>query len=318
MNWTHRLRIRQLFVLVSLYEARNISRTASRLHMTQPALSRWLTELESDIGMTLFERQPRGLVPTIACEQLIVHARRILNEISRTEASIEAILAGGQADLNVGVTLSAAGALLVGAISRFRQTYEQVKIRITDGAVDKLIPLLRDGQLDFVLTAVSPVIAAEASFQHEILFAEGTAIVCSPRHPLAKQATVGWADTTPYGWIMPSIDGVACSAITRDLSLAGQPPPKVRIEVLSASSTLRLLQDDHLLAILPSRTAQAFLHTRILNILPLAIQQTASIGLLRPLEWAETPVHQAFIQAVNAEVRDPTTPAGFGQEARQD
>jgi DNA-binding transcriptional LysR family regulator len=77
MDWTHRLRLRHLQVLSSLARTGNLSRSAAALNTTQPALSKWLKELEEDVGLPLFERHARGLRPTSYGEALIEHARRI-------------------------------------------------------------------------------------------------------------------------------------------------------------------------------------------------------------------------------------------------
>ena len=64
MDWTHRLRLRNLKMLLSLAQTRNISHSAAMLNTTQPGLSKWLKDLEDDIGLPLFERHARGLRPT--------------------------------------------------------------------------------------------------------------------------------------------------------------------------------------------------------------------------------------------------------------
>ena len=76
-DWTHRLRLRNLQMLLSLAQTRNMSHSAQALHTTQPGLSKWLKELEADVGLPLFERHARGIHPTPYGEALIAHARRI-------------------------------------------------------------------------------------------------------------------------------------------------------------------------------------------------------------------------------------------------
>ena len=60
-DWTYRLRLRHLETLLHLAQTGNMSQTAEALNTTQPGLSKWLRELEEDIGMPLFERHARGL-----------------------------------------------------------------------------------------------------------------------------------------------------------------------------------------------------------------------------------------------------------------
>ena len=56
MDWTQRIRVRQLSVLVTLYESRNMTSAAGEVGMSQPALSKWLSELEVELGVKLFAR----------------------------------------------------------------------------------------------------------------------------------------------------------------------------------------------------------------------------------------------------------------------
>src|SRR3546814_1875811 len=85
MDWTHRLRLRQLQVLLSLADTQNISHSAEQLHVTQPALSKWLKEFETDIGLPLFERHARGLRLTAYGKTLKTFALRLNGELDRSE-----------------------------------------------------------------------------------------------------------------------------------------------------------------------------------------------------------------------------------------
>ena len=86
MDWTHRLRLRNLKMLLSLAQTRNISHSAAMLNTTQPGLSKWLKDLEDDIGLPLFERHARGLRPTPHGDVLIAHAQRVEAQFSQQGA----------------------------------------------------------------------------------------------------------------------------------------------------------------------------------------------------------------------------------------
>ena len=64
MDWTQRLKLRHLQMLLSVAETGNLSQSADALNTTQPALSKWLKDLEDDLQLPLFERHVRGLRPT--------------------------------------------------------------------------------------------------------------------------------------------------------------------------------------------------------------------------------------------------------------
>ena len=74
-DWTDRIRLRNLRFLLSLAQTRNLSHSAAVLHTTQPGLSKWLKDLESDVGLTLFERHARGMRITEAGRRILA-ARR--------------------------------------------------------------------------------------------------------------------------------------------------------------------------------------------------------------------------------------------------
>src|SRR5690606_21616599 len=101
-NWTRHLRIRHLSTLVALHEARNLSHTAAQMGITQPALSKWLREMEKDLGVSLFERHSRGLVPTEYCDLLVDRARLVLNELGRTASLLDAVASGTSGSLHIG------------------------------------------------------------------------------------------------------------------------------------------------------------------------------------------------------------------------
>ncbi|MFX6118855.1 LysR family transcriptional regulator, partial [Acinetobacter baumannii] len=77
------MKTRQLLLLIALDDTRNIHRAASELNMTQPAASKQLKDLEDMLGVSLFERLPRGMRPTIYGEAMIRHARMALTSLSK-------------------------------------------------------------------------------------------------------------------------------------------------------------------------------------------------------------------------------------------
>ena len=121
MEWTQRLRMRQLYLLVALYENRNVSHTATQMGVTQPGLSKWLNELEEDLNVKLFQRNSRGLIPTEFCGALVTHARAIIGELNRAQATIRVMSIGASGNLVVGTTPTVATGILPRAARHFRK-----------------------------------------------------------------------------------------------------------------------------------------------------------------------------------------------------
>ena len=84
-NWAQKLKLHHLQMLVALGEQGNLTHVARMMNITQPALSKWLSQLEDEIGLTLFERHSKGLRPTEGGKLLLQHAQRLINDMERSQ-----------------------------------------------------------------------------------------------------------------------------------------------------------------------------------------------------------------------------------------
>ncbi|WP_419204144.1 LysR family transcriptional regulator [Bordetella trematum] len=98
---TH-LKPRHAELLIALDDTRHLGRAADRLHMSQPAASKALLQLEEQVGYTLFSRTPQGTQPTPAGEVMILHARHTLGSAVRVQAELQAAQLRGHCLLPVG------------------------------------------------------------------------------------------------------------------------------------------------------------------------------------------------------------------------
>ena len=95
-DWTQKLKLHHLQMLVALGEQGNLTQVAKMMNITQPALSKWLSQFEDEVGMVLFERHSKGLRPTEGGKLLLQHAQRLINDMSRSQYEIERFKQGGQ------------------------------------------------------------------------------------------------------------------------------------------------------------------------------------------------------------------------------
>src|SRR5690606_8289777 len=127
-DWTDRIRLRNLKFLLSLAQTRNLSHSAKLLHTTQPGLSKWLKDLEADIGLPLFERHARGLTPTSHGETLIAHARRIDAQLDRALVDMNILRDGGAGRVVIGASGAAATEAAPRAILAMAQRMPEMRI----------------------------------------------------------------------------------------------------------------------------------------------------------------------------------------------
>lgn len=300
MDWLQRLRVRQLYVLVSLHETANLSLTAARMHMTQPALSKWLRELETDLGVELFERHSRGLVSTRFCDTLVEYARTVLGELERAGETLRAMSGGDVGQLVVGTTPIGPSGLLPECLGRYRRLRPGICVVVHENSLEKLLPLLKEGRLDCVVSRieapVDPAVVAEP------LVEEGICVVAGRGHPLARLRKLGWEQARDYPWVIPQ----SGTPLRRELELAmaalGEPTPRAAIESSSVVLIASLLQDGEMLAVMSDSVARASSRLGGLKILPLRLGGKATVGVLRRAGTMPTPVQEDFLASLRKSV----------------
>ncbi|MGJ7565070.1 LysR substrate-binding domain-containing protein [Variovorax sp. GB1R11] len=191
LDFLRNVQLRHLRCLVAVAQERHLARAAERLALSQPAVSKTLSELEAIVGTRLVERSNAGRRGvqglTAAGEQLLAHALRVLEAL---DASAQAVApaAGGRIErLRIGALPSVAPALLPVALARLRDGWPQVQIVVKSAANAALLDELRAGELDLVVGRMSdPRLMGGLSF--ELLHTEPLVFAVRAGHPLALKA----------------------------------------------------------------------------------------------------------------------------------
>ena len=143
--------IQQLLALIAVAEAGSIRAASERLFQTTAAVTKTIKNLETEIGVPLIERLPRGVRLTDDGEILLVHARRALREIDAAEAKIRRRLGDSPSRLSCSVT----PVVMMHSIGQtpdwFSTRYPNVSLTIRDGTLSHALPFLRNHIVDFAV-----------------------------------------------------------------------------------------------------------------------------------------------------------------------
>ncbi|MGV6477383.1 LysR family transcriptional regulator [Azotobacter vinelandii] len=287
MIWSQRLRLRHLNLLIKLAETGSLSDTARQMHTTQPGLSKWLKELEEDVGAPLFERHSRGLRPTAQGGLLLDHARRILGEMQRAQGNLEALKQGNSLVVALGTSPASAPTLVPAAIMGFLERNPQARVELQEGTMNTLLERLEQGQLDVVIGRLDNY-EPRATLCSEMLYREPLRIVARPDHPLARRERLEWGDLSDYDWILWPRGTPIRSRLDGALANAGRKPLPCRIESSSQVGNLWLVKHSDMLSVSSERVAAYFAGRGLLTVLPCEIEAAGSLGMC----WRDDP-HQA-------------------------
>lgn len=277
-DWTDLLRLRHLQWLLSVGETRNLSRSAAALNTTQPALSKWLKELEDDIGLPLFERHTRGLKPTAYGEALIEHARRIEAHLDAARDDMSALVDGGSGLVVIGTSGVSAADTVPLAVARLIRQLPRAQVRLVESTMNLMIPQLVRGELDIVVgrtasDAPDPRVASETLYREPINFVTGL------RHPLAQHDAPGWDDVFAYPWIVWPHGTPVRNALETALDAAGRTMPRHFVESNSSILNITLLNHSDLVGVASHRAALRFQRQGVLHVLPMQLAGHGAVSM---------------------------------------
>lgn len=262
--WTRRLKLRHLQVLAALETARSVTGAAKAMHMTQPALSHWLSDMEDLVGTPLFLRG-RSLELTEAGRALWRYACRVLGDTARTGEEIEAVKGGVAGHLHIGTILSAAPVLLPRAIAALHQRSPNVQIELVEGLLEPLIERVERREIDLIIGPLD-VRASRSGLCTEWLMTDTFSVVARRGHPLAELDTPSWEDAQRYPWILPPLGTLSRARLDQAVVDAGMPPPKPSVETSSLVALLSMLQDRDYIATLASSVAHMYERLALISI----------------------------------------------------
>ena len=199
--------IRQLQYFVAVAEQGAVSRAAQNLSISQSSVTEAIKELESDLGVALFERHPRGLTITHRGHQFLRHATKILAEVSDARRAFFGDPPATTGRLQLGVTSLVAGYVLSDLLARFRRAHPAVEITAIEDNGDYLEHLLVGGKLD-VAVMVTSNLRDRMALQSEIIEVSAYRLWLPLGHPLAAAEIIGVGDIAGEPLIMLSVDEI--------------------------------------------------------------------------------------------------------------
>ena len=262
-----RLKLRQLLLVDALAATGTLRQAAARVNMAQPAATQLLSELETALGVELFERSPQGMTPTSFGESMIEHARRVLMDIDHAGADLTALAQGEQGHVHVGAFVSATTALLPKCVALIKAERPAVRIRIEVAGHKALLAGLRSHDLDLVIGRVLG--HGDPDLVYTVLYNESFRAVARPGHAFAARKTLSLAETIDAPWILPSGDGPMRQNLNAlFVAKAGHLPRNV-VETVSMLASLQILRESDFLAVLPERVAEEYAAHGMVAALPL-------------------------------------------------
>lgn len=264
--WARRLKFRHLEIFLALHSCGSLTAAAAQLHMTQPAMSHWLADIEDAMGHPLFVRKPRfSLTP--AGEVLLAHARRMLGDVKRTDMELQAVQAGLQGRLHVGTTLPSV--LVPRAVARVVRDRPGIFASVYESHQADLMDKLAKCEIDLTVAALTAEVLA-SGFSCERLFFDSVQIVATQGHPLLESAQVSLQDMREHAWVLPRQSTIMREVFDSAFAAQQLAPPLPQVEANSSMRLQVLLAGGGFLSVFSGSETQIYRSLGLVERVPMA------------------------------------------------
>jgi DNA-binding transcriptional LysR family regulator len=216
-----RLRIRHLRLLELLIEVRTVRKAAEQLHVSQPAVSEMLKELESAFGGPLFMRTRGGVEPNQRAGILARRLRAMLGELQAAQGE----MLSSRAILRIGANLQFLTHLLPTALAQLRSAYPELVFVVREGSTNALVDELLGGSLDCIIGRLSSGTPRADELVLWPLYGGELCLVIGRAHPLARRKRITLEDLAKEGWALGGAAGGARRIVEQMFIAAGLRPP---------------------------------------------------------------------------------------------
>lgn len=189
---------RQLRVFNEVARHLSFVRAAENLHLTPPAVTMQVKELEGHVGMPLFERRGKQVSLTTTGEYMLVYARKILATVKDAEDAAARLQRAETGVLTIGF-VSTAKYFLMRLLAEFRTLHPGVDIQISIGNRDQLVGMLQNSEVDIAVMGRPP---KELKTRAEPFAAHPHVFVAAVDHPLAHRDHLRVEDLRPFDFIV--------------------------------------------------------------------------------------------------------------------
>lgn len=295
---------RLLLMLLTVAETGSINGAARALNISQPALSKNLSDFEARIGAKVLNRSLSGTRLTLIGEALCQNARSIRAELARARRHFDSLQSATAGTLTIGSAPIGEPYLLPRSMELFLRQWPKFRLTVSDESVGDLPASLRRGDIDLILGALWDE-QAGTDLVEEALFHDRMVVAVRTDHPLGKRKNLTLEETTELGWIMPSSGLRLRGLIDNSFRQAGIDPPVTIIECTPYSIVRNLVRAGDWLATLPLQSVAKDLSAGDLAVLDLDLNiPPRPIGVIRRTNAHPPPDLLAFVDCLKVAVEE--------------
>jgi LysR family transcriptional regulator, benzoate and cis,cis-muconate-responsive activator of ben and cat genes len=194
------MELRHLRYFIAVAEEENVSRAALKVHVSQPALSRQVRDLEDELGFLLLERSAKSVRLTEAGRVFLTEAKAVLDHVETAVKNARDIAEGEAGEIHVAYAMSPTVRILPKALRAFQATTPATRVKLHDLSTEEMLSGLRDGKLDIAIMANAHG-AMLRGLRSQPLSQQPIRLAVGPKHPLSRRKSATLIEAAQFPFI---------------------------------------------------------------------------------------------------------------------
>ncbi|MCQ4305218.1 LysR family transcriptional regulator [Stutzerimonas frequens] len=254
-----------LRLFVAIAETRSLTRAAEREHLALAAVSKRVSDVEGQLGVSLLYRQPKGVELTPAGHALLHHARNLLDNLQQLDADLSEFSQGVKGHVRIHANTSAVIEFLPEDLSAFARQHPEVKIDLEERVSSDTLRALREGLTDIGIFAGHMPGEDLQVFPYR----EDRLVLVTPReHPLAGRECIALREAAGFDFIGLQQDASLHALLQQSAQQMGT-PLRLRIQVRSFEAICRMIHTGMGIGVLPEQVVRNYLPALDVAMVPL-------------------------------------------------
>src|SRR5438270_4941968 len=239
-----------LRAFIAAAELRSFAAAAKALHLSLPAFSRRISNLEARLGVKLFDRTTRSVQLTMLGARFLREVATVVQDLDRSVLGLRDATQLEAGDVTVGCVFSAVHHFLPPVIKAFREQHPRVLVQVIEEGADEVLASVKQGQADFALNYIG---MQDPDVAFTPLLKEPYVLACPADHPLARRRSVRWDELAAYP--LARVSHASRNRLFIDQALADLPPlPRPVCEVRHVSTLIGMVENGMGVAVVPQLT----------------------------------------------------------------
>ena len=303
MQWDaatdRRLRLADLQMLHAAVQAGSMAKAAQQ-PISQPAISRAISEMERLLGVRLLDRGPRGVEPTRYGTALVHRATAVFNEISQGVKEIASLADPTVGELRIGATDPFAASVVAPIVNKINRQHPRIAFFLSTGDLTTLLQDITTRNVEFAMSRWNDDVDL-SGMTTEVLFHDPYIVVAGVENPLTRRRRLYLANLLHEAWVLPPYDTFQGRQNAAAFRASGVEPPQAAVTTLSLNLRNTLLATGRFLTIMPRFVLALPGRRKMLRALPVDLPKTRRpVGIIRLKDRSPSPLATQFLHEMRA------------------